>query len=123
MIYSYIILCLTICLFCYLFFIYNNGNRWRLIAVVAAMVGMIASIGRILEGYFPSSKLLIQNIFVTFVFILIVIFFYLAIALAWKMREDPSRKTMINISFGILIFTVISAIVVFVLAKFGFYYQ
>lgn len=121
MIYQYFILCLTICLLYYLLLKYKHGKEWKLLAVFATLGGMIASIGSILEGYFPSSKLLIKNIFAVAVIIAIFIFFYLAIPLAWRMRKDPARRTMINIAFGILIFTVAFAIVAFILAKLGFY--
>ena len=92
-----------------------------MLALVATLAGMISSIGSILEGYFPSSKSLIKNIFAVPVIIAVLIFFYLAIPLAWRMRKDPTRRTMINIGFGILLLTIVFALAVFVFAKLGFY--
>jgi hypothetical protein len=118
---SYLILVLSICLLYYLLFIYKFDRRWRTLALVGTLGGMLASVEHILEEYFVTSKTILHGIFTPIIFIALFTFFCLAIPMAWRERKNPSKKVMIYTAFGLLVILLISVIIVFILLQVGFY--
>ena len=119
--YQYLILVFSILLLYYYLFKFKYDRLMKMIGIIISIGGIISTIGKILEDKFPLHESLISNILAIPIFTLILIMFVMLTIKAWKLRNNPKTKTLVNIGFGSLLFVVLGSVIVYILVQLGVY--
>ncbi|MFX0559924.1 hypothetical protein TEPIDINF_001336 [Tepidibacillus infernus] len=115
----YFVLIITLPMFYFFIFKVKNDRLLKAIGIIISIGAILASIGTILEGKYPSHETLIENIFVVPIFVLIITMFILLFIKGWKLRNNPESKALVYVGFGTFILTIVVVIVLVILIQLG----